>query len=81
MRIAHAGSLRGQAASNCQANYEAMLTGIAKQFYESFKRSRRCPYWQEKIKDSKTTLDFAIPLYSQFCGSITRHSEEAKRRR
>lgn len=41
IRIAHAGTLSAQAASNCQANYEAMLIGVAKQFYESFKRSRR----------------------------------------
>lgn len=80
MRLANAGTLSGQAASNCQAYYEVTLTGIAKQFYDSFKRSNKWADWYDIVKDSKNPLDFAIPLYEQFCGSITGHNKDAKQR-
>ena len=61
-----------------QVFFEATLTGIAKNFYLTFKETARGQDQLGQIENSKSPYEFAIPFYEQFCGSITSHNEQAK---
>lgn len=61
-----------------QIVYEATLTRIAKKFYFMFKETERGKSWLEQIATSKSPYDFAIPLYEQFCRSVTSYDGKLK---
>ncbi|KAL6138579.1 hypothetical protein ACLB2K_063860 [Fragaria x ananassa] len=62
------------------AYYESTLTGIVQKWYQSFKRSSQWIDWATKLAQTNSPLDFAVPIYAQFCGDITEHSEQSKER-
>ncbi|KAL6194135.1 hypothetical protein ACLB2K_035219 [Fragaria x ananassa] len=65
---------------DAHAYYESTLTGIGQKWYQSFKRSSKWAYWAVKLAHINSPLDFAVPIYAQFCGDITGHSEQSKER-
>ena len=60
--------------------YESTLTGIVQKWYQSFKRSSSWADWEAKLAQTNDPLNFAVPIYAQFCGDVTGHSEQAKER-
>ncbi|KAL6193480.1 hypothetical protein ACLB2K_034564 [Fragaria x ananassa] len=63
---------------DAHAYYESTLTGIVQKWYQSFKRSSQWADWAVKLAQTNSLLDFAVPIYAQFCGDITGHSEQSK---
>ncbi|XP_050379767.1 uncharacterized protein LOC126797133 [Argentina anserina] len=64
--------------TEAHAYYESTLTRIVQKWYQSFKRSTQWPDWETKLAQTNNPLDFACPIYAQFCGDIMGHSEQAK---
>ncbi|KAL6144083.1 hypothetical protein ACLB2K_054778 [Fragaria x ananassa] len=80
LRLTQALVLSKFAYEDAHAYYESTLTGIVHKWYQSFKRSSQWTDWASKLAQSNNPLDFAVPIYAQFCGDITGHSEQSKER-
>ncbi|KAL6203855.1 hypothetical protein ACLB2K_027554 [Fragaria x ananassa] len=63
---------------DAHAYYKSTLTGIVQKWYQPFKRSSQWADWAIKLAQTNSPLDFVVPIYAQFCGNITGHSEQSK---
>ncbi|KAL6189333.1 hypothetical protein ACLB2K_040722 [Fragaria x ananassa] len=80
LKLTQALVLSKYAYEEAHAYYESTLTGIVQKWYQSFKRSSQWTDWAAKMAQTNSPLDFAVPIYAQFCGDITGHSEQSKER-
>ncbi|KAL6130306.1 hypothetical protein ACLB2K_068687 [Fragaria x ananassa] len=80
LKLTQALVLSKYAYEEAHAYYESTLTGIVQKWYQSFKRSSQWIDWATKLAQTNSPLDFAVPIYAQFCGDITGHSEQSKER-
>ncbi|KAL6183815.1 hypothetical protein ACLB2K_045225 [Fragaria x ananassa] len=80
LKLTQALVLSKYAYEEAHAYYESTLTGIVQKWYQSFKRSSQWTNWAAKMAQTNSPLDFAVPIYTQFCGDITGHSEQSKER-
>ncbi|KAL6226017.1 hypothetical protein ACLB2K_004865 [Fragaria x ananassa] len=78
LKLTQALVLSKYAYEEAHAYYESTLTGIVHKWYQSFKRSSQWTDWAAKMAQTNSPLDFAVPIYAQFCGDIMGHSEQSK---